>query len=454
MRRSGVCALLLALLAVGFEPPALRGQAPSTPSDLLVQQLKSPDAGQRVRAARELGKRGDPSVVPTLAAALTDPSGKVRREVVVALASLPAPESLDALISATHDQDSKVRVLAVQGLTGYYTGEVPSTGFTGFVQRTWQHAKSRFVEENVRIDPGVKVEPKVISALIETMNDTRAIEVSRKAAHGLGILVAEAAVPDLVKAAHSADTDLAVEALHALAKIKDKSAGPQLVDLLDSTDKEVKREAAVTLGVLRTTEALPKLQAIFESNPDLPTREKALEGLAYLASPVSSPLFLKALYSPEKNLRTFAAEGMARSGDKSALPELERVVPAEKDAEARLAMQYAITALGKADYLSAVVAELGSKLRGNSAQAYLVELARDSGFLPRLYPFMNSQDSDVRRRMCAVLMSTGDATSVEHLEHLSHDPNDEVAREAVRALRAVRLRVPPSPSPAPTGGRR
>jgi HEAT repeat protein len=441
-------------MAVGFWPPGLHGQAPgTTPTDLLVERLKSPNVGQRAQAARELGKLGDASVVPALAAALADSSEKVRREVVVALASLPAPESLDALISATRDQDAKVRVLAVQGLTGYYTGETPSTGFTGFVQRTWRRAKGRFVEENVRIDPGVKVEPKVVSALIETMNDTRAIEVSRKAANGLGILVAEAAVPDLVKAANSADTDLAVEALNALAKIKDKSAGPQLVNLLDSGDKQVKQEAAVTLGVLRTTEVLPKLQAMFENNPDLAAREKALEGLAYLGSPVSSSLFVKALFSAEKSFRTFAAEGLARSGDKNALPELERAVPAEKDAEARLAMQYAVTALGKPDYLSAVVAELGSKLRGNSAQAYLAELARDSSFLPRLYPFMNSQDSGVRRRLCTVLMFTGDAASVEHLEHLSHDANDDVAREAARALRAVRLRVPPSPSSAPTGGR-
>ena len=453
MRRSWVCAFFLAVLGGCLAPPALRGQAPSAPSDPLVEQLKSPDAGQRVQAARALGKRGDAAVVPALAAALTDPSEKVRREVVVALASLRAAESLDPMISATRDQDPKVRVLAVQGLTGYYTGEIPSTGFTGFLQRTWQRAKSRFVEQNVRIDPGVKVEPKVVSALLETMNDTRAIEASRKAANGLGILVAEAAVPDLVKAAHSADTELAVEALNALAKIKDKSAGPQLVDLLDSGNKEVKQEAALTVGILRTTEALPKLQAMFENNPDLPTREKALEGLAYLGSPVSSPLFLKALFSAEKNFRTFAAEGLARSGDTKTLPELEKAVPAEKEADARLAMQYAVTALGKPDYLSAVVAELGSKLRGNSAQAYLVELARDSGFLPRLYPFMNSQDSGVRRRLCTVLMFTGDATSVEPLEHLSHDPNDDVAREAVRALRAVRLRASSSTSPTPTGGR-
>ena len=443
MRRSWVCALLLALVGASFQLPIAHAQAPAAPaapSDPVIEQLKSADAGKRVQAARELGKRGDPSVVPVLAAALSDSSEKVRREVVVALASFRSPASFDPLISATRDQDPKVRSLAVQGLTGYYTGEIPSTGFSGFMQRTWRRAKGRFVEENIRIDPGVTVEPKVISALIETMNDTRAIEASRKAANGLGILMAQAAVPDLVKAANSADTDLAVGALIALAKIKDQSAGPQLINLLDSDNKDVKQEAAVTVGVLRTTEALPKLQAIFENNPDLPTRESALEGLAYLGSPVSSPLFLKTLFSAEKNFRTFAAEGLARSGDTKALPDLERAAPAEKDAEARLAMQYAITALGKPDYLSAVVAELGSKLRGNSAQAYLVELTRDSSFLPRLYPFMNSQDSDVRRRLCTVLMFTGDATSVEHLEHLSHDPNADVATEAARALRAVRLR--------------
>jgi HEAT repeat protein len=60
----------------------------------VIEQLKSPDAGKRAQAARELGRRGEPSVVPVLAAALSDSSEKVRREVVVALASLPAPEVL------------------------------------------------------------------------------------------------------------------------------------------------------------------------------------------------------------------------------------------------------------------------------------------------------------------------------------------------------------------------
>ena len=72
--------------------------------------------------------------------------------------------------------------------------------------------------------------------------------------------------------------------------------------------------------------------------------------------------------------------------------------------------------------------------------------------MPRLYSYMNSQDSDVRRRLCTVLMFTGDGTSVDHLERLSHDPDGDVAREALRALRAVRVRIAAASSAAkPTG---
>ena len=100
------------------------------------------------------------------------------------------------------------------------------------------------------------------------MKDTRSNEASREAAKGLGILMAKAAVPDLVAAAHSSDPDLAREALNSLSKIKDMDSGPKLVDLLDSPNKDVKRDACVTVGILRAKEALPKLQSIFQNDPD------------------------------------------------------------------------------------------------------------------------------------------------------------------------------------------
>lgn len=440
MKRSWVFAILQALFASAFVSLVLLAQAPSP----WIEKLKSPDAATRARAARELGKSGDASAVPALSGALMDPSEKVRREVVMALASVRQPETLDPLIQATQDAEGDVRVLAVQALAGYYTGQSPSAGFTGFMKKGWQRAKGHFVIDTTRIDPGVKVEPKVITALERALGDARSPQAAREAAKGLGILVAQPAVAELVKAAHSTDEDLAREALNALSKIKERSAGPLLTDLLDSPSKEIKQDAAVTLGILRARDALPKLQAMFENNPDKKTREKALEGLAYLGDSVSVPLFIQALWSEDKSTRTSAAEGLARAADPKTLAELEKAVHAEKDAGVKLAVLFAITALGKDDYLSAMVDELGSTLRGDVARAYFVELSRDSKFLPKLYPYLNSRDAAVRRRLCTVLMFTGDATSLEPLERASHDPNGDVAAEALRALRAVRLRGPTS----------
>ena len=435
-RRLCFAGLVLSAFAVFLRPISLQSQT----TDPLAEMLKSPNIDTRARAARDIGKSGDRSAVPALADALKDPSDKVRREVVIALGSFREPGALDALVTATRDSDPDVRVLAVQALVGYYTGQTPSPGFTGFMKKNYERAKSRFVTDNTRIDPGVSVDPRVVSALETTMNDTTSIDAARAAARGLGILNARAAVPDLVKSAHSPDENLAREALNALAKIRETSAGPGLVDLLDSANQAVRQDAAVTVGILRTHDALPKLERMFENDPDKKTREAALEGLADLGDPASEPVLIKALRSDNKTFRALGAEGLGRANDAEAVPELEKALSAEKNAEAKLAMQYALTALGKEDYLAAVVDGLGSTLHGDAAEKHLIELSQNPKFLPRLYPFLSSDDSTVRRRLCTVLVFTGDHTSVDPLEHLAHDKDGEVASEAMRALRAVRSR--------------
>ncbi len=451
MKHSSWFTALIILSLTLSSVSALRGQAakpataPPTPSSIdnnptvmLLRQGHSD--GVRAKAARDLGKEGNPATIPALAGALSDPSAKVRREVVSALAQFHQAEVLPPLIQATKDLDGDVRVLGVQSLAGYYSGVTPSAGLTGFVKKNVQRVKGHFEADDTKIDPGVAVDPQVITALIATLKDTRSMQASREAARGLGTLVAKSAVPDLVTAAHSSDTDLAREALNALAKLKDLSAGPQLVDLLDSPNKDVKRDACVTIGILRTNEALPKLQSIFESSPDQKDRVAAIQGLAYLGEKVSVPLFTKALWSEDKNLRQAAAEGLARAADPQSLGELEKAVSVEKDAEVKLAMEFAITALGKQDYLSSLVSELGSKTRGDVGRAYLTELARDPAFLPRLYPYLQNQGADVRKRLCTVLMYSGDQSSLEPLDRLSHDPDSDVAAQALRAKRAIRAR--------------
>ena len=317
----------------------------------MIEELKSPNAGTRAKAARELGKAQDVSGLPALAEAVSDPSDKVRREVVLALAQMHQPEVLDALIKATRDNNEEISVLAVQSLVGYYTGNVPSPGFSGFLKKNWQRAKGHFNPDTTRIDPGVYVDPKVVAALDAALKSTRSIRASCEAAKGLGILIARTAVPDLVAAAHSSDETLSLESLDALSKIKDRSAGPQLVDLLDSPDKEIKQQASVTAGILRTSQAQPKLRYIYENDADPKSEEKALEGLAYLGDEASVPVFTRALGSIDKEIRTSAAEGLARARDPKVLPDLEKAYAVEKDAGARLALEFAMSALGKLDYL-------------------------------------------------------------------------------------------------------
>jgi HEAT repeat protein len=402
----------------------------------------------RAKAAQDLGKAGDLSTLPALAEALSDPSSKVRREVVLALAQFHQPPVLPPLEQATKDVDDGVRISAVQCLVGYYSGVLPKSGFTGFMKKNWQRAAGHFQPDDTRIDPGIAVDPSVITTLIAAMKDTRSNDASREAAKGLGTLLAKAAVPDLVAAAHSSDPDLAREALNSLSKIKDMDAGPKLVDLLDSPNKDVKRDACVTVGILRAKEALPKLQSLFQNDPEEKTKVAAMQGLAYLGDKVSVPLFTKALWDDNKDIRQGAGEGLARAADPQSLGELQKAVTAEKDASPKLAMEFALTALGKEDALSDVVSELSSKIRGDVAGSYLTELARNPAFLPKLYPYLQSPDSGIRKRLCAVLMYSGDQGSLQQLDRLEHDPDNDVAAAALRAKRAIRARIDAS-APAP-----
>ncbi len=405
-----------------------------------VEDLKNPNPKIRAKAAREIGQTGDPSAVPALISALSDPSAKVRQQVVVALASIRVPQSLQGLIQATSDNDSEVRWLAVKGIEGYYTGVTPKTGFFGYMQRQYRSTKRKFEGGTVHVNPGTVINPQAVSALERAMMDTQHLRAAQEATRALGILLARQAVPNLVLTAHSPHVNLAREALNSLAKIKDTSAGPKLVDLLSSSNRDIRQDAAVTVGILRARSAVPKLQAMYENAPNRQTRDKALEGLAYIGDPVSEPIFLKALYSPRALIRGYGAEGLGRAKDQQALPDLLRTAPAEKNASARLAMEFAITALGRNDYVSSLINALGSG-QEDAAQTYLVELARKPGFLSELYPYLNSRNADVRRRLCNVLMYDGNSTSIQPLEQLTHDPSSDVAAAALRALSAVRSRT-------------
>jgi HEAT repeat protein len=395
----------------------------------------------RAKAADDLGKQGDRTTIPALSDALRDPSPKVRREVVLALAQFHSSEVLPTIETATRDVDGGVRMTAVQCLIGFYTGNLPPTGWTGFMKKNWQWAASHFETDDTRIDPGVNVDPTVVTTLVGIMKSSHTNSEVREATKGLGILLARSAAPDLVITAHSSDADLSREALNALDKIKDRDSGPKLIDLLDSSNKDIKRDACMTVGILGTHDTVAKLQAIYQNDTDEKDKVAAMQGLAYLGDKVSVPIFTQGLWNPNKDIRQGAAEGLARAADPSSLNELQKAVMAEKDGAPKLADEFALAALGQDGALSDLVTELGTKVRPDVARSYLTELARNPVFLTKLYSYLQNPDANIRKRLCIVMMYSGDQSSLAQLDRLAHDPDSDVASTALKAKRAVRARL-------------
>ena len=409
-------------------------------SDELATQIKNPDVKLRQEAAERLGKTGNKSAVPVLADALRDPSEKVRRKVIIALDRLRYPETLEPLRQATQDPAPELARLAILSLVNHSTGRELNLGVTGRLKTLGSKVKRGFEMDDARIDSDVLVDPLTIKALENVLKRKRGWEAERAAAWGLGILMARPAVGTLVDTAHSPDPDLAREAMHSLTKIRDPSAGPPLVDLLDSPYEDVRKDAAVTVGVLRTQEAVEPLGDLYRRERSRKVRAKALEGLAFIGDETSVTLFEEALKSRNAEFRIAAAEGFAHVGDAQYANELRHAMANEKGGKARLAMAFALAAMGDLDYVLDLVQQLGSAFRRNFARAYLIELSHDPDARFELYQHLNYHAPDVRKNLCQILMYYGDSDTIQALEHLTRDENNDVAIEAIRATRVIRAR--------------
>ncbi|MGH9439370.1 MAG: hypothetical protein ACRD22_16140, partial [Terriglobia bacterium] len=150
--------------------------------------------------------------------------------------------------------------------------------------------------------------------------------------------------------------------------------------------------------------------------------------------------FIKALWSKNNQDRVYGAEGLARARVGKAANDLNKRMQVEKDGDVKLAIEFAQTSLGESQHLEDLVDALGSRTHGDAAQSYLIELARRKNILSALYAYLHSGNATIRRRLCAVLMYSGDASSLSYLQPLTRDSNSGVAAAALSAERAIRAK--------------
>jgi HEAT repeat protein len=400
----------------------------------------------RPKDVRDAAKAGS-TAIPKLAEYLKNPDAEVRLEAVKQLGEIGTSRSLDPLILATRDTDPEVQIRATDGLVNFYLPGYLKTGFAGSIHRVGTDIKGKFTDTNDQIiDAYVTVRPEVIAAVGALIRGGASIDARANAARAAGVLRGRAAVPDLVDALHSKDSQLIYESLNSLQKIRDESAGPRVVFLLRDLDPKVQTTAMETVGLLQAKDALPSLIEVLNRSRDAKVKRAALEAIAMLPAETNRPIYVQYLGDKDEKLRAAAAEGFARLANPADLATVQKAWDAEGKTSPRLSLAFALVALGKTEVsqfspLQFLINNLNSAAFNGIARPFLVELARNPQVRNALYAPLASGTKDEKMNLSRVLGVSGDRESIAQLQKLTNDPDPDVAQTALTAVKDLQSRM-------------
>lgn len=400
----------------------------------------------RPKDVREMAK-GGVDAIPKLAELLKNPDVDIRLEAVKQIGQIGTQHSLDPLIQATRDNDPEIQIRATDGLVNFYLPGYLATGFGASLRRVGTSIKGRFTDTNDQvIDPYIQPRPDVIAALGVLARSGASMDSRANAARAVGILRGKAAIPDLVKALHSKDTQVIYESLIALQKIRDPEAAPSIAFLLRDLDSKVQIAAIETTGLLQNKAAVPDLTSVLNRTRDNKVRRAALTAIAMLPVGNSREIYGRYLHDKDEKLRAAAAEGYARLKNPADLAMLEKAYQDEGKTSPRLSLAFAQVMDGKTEIsefspLQYLINTLNSAAYHGEAFPFLVELARDPAIRRSLHKPMLEGTKDEKIYLARVMARSGDKSDLPELEKLSHDSDSEVAQEGLRALRNLQART-------------
>lgn len=406
-------------------------------------------ANQRITRIRDLGKR-DSQAIPALAQNLGDPNREIRIEAVKAIVKIGTEASLDPLIKATHDNDAEVQIRAVDGIVNFYLpGYVAKGSLTGPLTRGVRQVKTFFsARDNQVIDPSVTVRTDVAEALGAVIRGGGSMDSRANAARAAGILRAHPALPALLDALRSKNSEVIFECLVALQKIDDPSAGPGVSFLARDFNDRIQATALETIGVLHSSSSAPDVRSVLRDARNTKIRRAALECLAMLGSAEDRRVFQQYVDDKDADLRTSALEGLGRIREPEDTTVLEQTYD-EKNADPKvhLAAAFALVSEGKLDTsdfspLRYLLENLDVRGQRDSARAYLTELCRRDDVRKALFPLLREATKDQKLALCQALSASRNDDVIPVLNALSKDIDPDVSLAASRGLRRVQASRP------------
>jgi HEAT repeat protein len=383
--------------------------------------LSSPDVPTRLRAVRLLKTAAYPEAAVPLAALVTDSDDDIQLEAIAA--------ELNIFLAGPVAGKKRLGLVV----------EVRSTG----------QAEPAFSAGPSALGSR-PIPPPVLAALRTAARDENP-RVAIEALYAFGVIATgprveerrallRSAAPDIAALIGSSDAKMRYAAVRVLGRLLAKRAadepiestvGDAVITALNDNDAAVKSAAMQALGAMRYERGVQALSDLFAYYGKGEAAEAALIALARIAHPTSAALFAAQLSSKSTTMRLIAIEGLARSGDRSQLPAIQRLLDKEREASVNLAGAFAVVMLGNGP-TDHVADSLGRPRMRDQAKRYLVEIApgRTGAFSHQLL----DADPDIRIDTIEALGLAEDPAAIAVLTPLTKDPDPQVAQAAERAV--------------------
>ncbi|TDI45216.1 MAG: HEAT repeat domain-containing protein [Acidobacteria bacterium] len=405
-----------------------------------IANLRSPNVGTRVNAAKALGKSGRLEGIPALTQAMRDPELKVRRVTIEALRAFTSSETVDGLLIGLQDEDRSVRREALTAALEIYVGAGNADIGSSL---SWILGNRKRTPE---LEGLIPTDLRVVNGVELRLQDEEP-HLRRQAAYTLGVLGAARSARPLESSLYDGDKNVRLEAVRSLAKIGTDEAAEAVRGALNGADKTLAGAVIDALGKMQYQKAAPELVVIYDADVNK-LGDRALAALAHLGAPEARGVFYYQMTSKNSERRRWAVEGLGRLGDSGIASGLVKDFLREPDPTVQLAYCFALVQLGRIEFIDRVALDLGNRKRHEQAFEYAVELG--SGVLGELVRYLTDPVPAVRIEMARVLMAIGDPAAIPHLQPLLSDPNSKVADSANRAIARLKQgRLSASAAPIP-----
>ncbi|HEY9070526.1 MAG TPA: HEAT repeat domain-containing protein, partial [Candidatus Ozemobacteraceae bacterium] len=299
----------------------------------LTNKLSDPETGVRMAVLRALREIGDPSVVGKLFEALSQPSEQVRdliydilkdfgthsipflmeslsseywmgRSLAARALTEMGSEAISPLTAALESQDKERRFWAIKIL-----GQMREPTALPEIRRFLTDQDSEIRMAAVQALAGFP-QSDTIPLLIERFLDPSWV-VRREACKSL-IACGMPAVQALLSALGSVEEDVRYWALRALGDIRPAGIFPEIVKLLRDRSWTIRKTASDVLSTFGD-EALVELTGL-AAEGDSEVRYWVLQALGKIGSNISLPLLFRALEDPSEAIRNSAQKALANYG--------------------------------------------------------------------------------------------------------------------------------------------